>query len=45
MSKSINKLEIMEISASFKVYFMSSGLKLVLIGRGRTLRSLLRGYY
>lgn len=45
MSKSINKLEILEICASFKVYFMSSGVKLVLIGRGRSLRSLLRGYY
>lgn len=45
MSKSVNKLEILEICASFKVNFMSSGVKLVLIGRGRSLRSLLRGYY
>lgn len=45
MSKSINKLEVIEICASFKAYFMSSGVKLVLIGRGRSLRSLVRGYY
>lgn len=44
MSESINKLEIIEIYASFNVCFMSSGVKLVLIGRGRSLRSLVKVY-
>lgn len=45
MSRSVHKLEIIKICASFKVYFTSSGVKLVLIGRGRSLRSLVKGYY
>lgn len=44
LSKSINKLQIITISASFKAYFISSVLRLVLIGMGRSLRFLIKGY-
>lgn len=44
LSKSINKLQIITISASFEAYFISSGVKLILIGMGRTLRFLVKGY-